>query len=279
MPEKNQIQTWWNRFPMTYGDRHGEVISSPMGTREFFRELDERVFQEARYAHKHPPLFSGIFDYEKFRGKRVLEVGCGMGMLAQRFAEHGAVLTALDLTPQAVRQTRKRFELFGLSGGIFVGDAENLAFPNSFFDFVYSWGVLHHTPDTARTIREIHRVLRPGGETMVMLYHKHSLHRWYDMLVWEGIINLERHFLSREEIVSRYADGKELEGNPLTRTYSRQEGRELFSMFSSVTLEVCGNLESEYRNFLPLIWKYIPGYLRDFYAGKVGWFLLIRAKK
>ena len=104
----------------------------------------------------------------------VLEVGCGLGTDGAQFAKAGANYTGIDLTDAAVDLARRRFELFQLPGTFRVADAERLDFPDNTFDIVYSHGVLHHTPDTAAAVREIHRVLRPGGKAVVMLYHRDS---------------------------------------------------------------------------------------------------------
>jgi ubiquinone/menaquinone biosynthesis C-methylase UbiE len=104
----------------------------------------------------------------------VLEVGCGLGTDGAQFAKAGAVYTGIDLTDAAIDLAKRRFELFQLPGTFRVADAERLDFPDNTFDIVYSHGVLHHTPDTAAAVREVHRVLRPGGKAIVMLYHRDS---------------------------------------------------------------------------------------------------------
>jgi ubiquinone/menaquinone biosynthesis C-methylase UbiE len=114
---------------------------------------------------------------------RGLEIGCGCGSEAERFARAGADYTAVDLTNAAVRITRRRFQLANLDGGFVQGDAENLPFADSSFDLVYSHGVLHHTPDAPRTIREVHRVLSPGGRAVVMLYHRDSFNYHVNLAV------------------------------------------------------------------------------------------------
>jgi ubiquinone/menaquinone biosynthesis C-methylase UbiE len=99
----------------------------------------------------------------------------GLGADHQRFAEVGADLYGIDLTERAVEHTRRRLAMFGLASHLFVGDAEALSFPDGYFDVVYSWGVLHHTPDTPKAVSEMYRVLKPGGTARIMLYHKWSL--------------------------------------------------------------------------------------------------------
>lgn len=116
---------------------------------------------EARYR-----LEPYIFDFAGFataRDQKVLEIGVGLGADHQRFAEAGAALYGIDLTDRAVEHTRHRLAAFGLQSNLAVGDAERLNFADESFDRVYSWGVLHHSPDTANAFAEVHRVLKRGG--------------------------------------------------------------------------------------------------------------------
>ena len=139
-----------------------------MGTPEFFERVEAH-----RYTKEwHIPEAA---DFAGARGLSVLEIGCGLGTDGAQFAQAGAHYTGIDLTEAAIELARKRFELSGLAEGEFrVADAENLDFADDSFDRVYSHGVLHHTPDTARAVAEIHRVLKPGGRAIVMLYHRGS---------------------------------------------------------------------------------------------------------
>lgn len=115
-----------------------------------------------------------LVPFSETTGRRVLEIGCGNGADGTEFARHGAEYTGVDLTPTAVERTRAHFRVLGLKGRFQVDDALGLSFPDESFDFVYSHGVIHHTPDPARAIREVFRVLRPGGQAVVMLYHRRS---------------------------------------------------------------------------------------------------------
>lgn len=109
------------------------------------------------------PFILDFAEFEKYRGKKVLEIGVGLGADHQKFAEAGAELYGIDLTERAVEFVRKRFEIMGLHFHLKTGDAEHLDFPDETFDLVYSWGVIHHTPDTSKAAKEILRVLRGGA--------------------------------------------------------------------------------------------------------------------
>ena len=154
---KERVRSFWQANPCGTKFADAEV-----GTREFF----ERVEKHRYRTEWHIPAAAG---FDKARGLRVLEVGCGLGTDGAQFARAGAVYTGIDLTEAAIGLARRRFELESLPGEFRISDAERLDFPDESFDLVYSHGVLHHTPDTARAVGEVHRVLRPGGRAIVML--------------------------------------------------------------------------------------------------------------
>ena len=132
-----------------------------------------------------------VMGFGKFRGARLLEIGCGMGTDLLQFARGGARCTGVDLTPRSVEITRHRFRLYGMDGAFMIADGERLPFASESFDVVYSNGVLHHTPDTAGAFREVHRVLRPGGVARVMLYHRNSLNYWFEIVLRRGLLGGE----------------------------------------------------------------------------------------
>src|SRR5213083_253852 len=159
---KERVRAFWQAHPCGTKFSDAEI-----GTREFFARIEAH-----RYAKEwHIPEAA---DFAGARGLRAVEIGCGLGTDGVRFAKAGADYTGVDLTDAAIELARKRFELLGLRGELRVSDAENLDFDDESFDLVYSHGVLHHTPDIDAAVREIHRVLKPGGRAMVMLYHRGS---------------------------------------------------------------------------------------------------------
>ena len=230
-------------------------------------------------------------------------MGCGLGTDGAQFAKAGAKYTGIDLTDAAVDLAKRRFELFNLPGTFRVADAERLLFANNSFDIVYSHGVLHHTPDTAAAVREIHRVLRPGGKAVIMLYHRDSynyrvnismlrragvnLLKWnagvklVHMLTGEAEERLREHarllkiqsdYSNSEEFLSQNTDGA---GNPLARVYSRAEARELFKDFARV------ETRSYFLNkrWLPLLGPILPRAVESRLASRWGWHLWIYATK
>jgi ubiquinone/menaquinone biosynthesis C-methylase UbiE len=247
---KGDIREWWAGSPMTYGDVHGnstyhhpdgtvEVVK--LGSRRFFDLADETFYRWNLPHHVSGRPFAALFDYERYRQRPVLEVGCGMGCMAMNWAKYGAKITALDLNPVSIEQTRARFAIFELKGDIREADAEALPFGDRQFAFAYSWGVLHHTPGTRRAIAEIYRVLEPGGRFGVMLYNRKSLLYRFLVRFQEGWVNMEQRFLSETQLASRYGDGERAEGNPHTWPVTPDEvRRDLFASFANVTVEVFG---------------------------------------
>ncbi|MEO8077568.1 MAG: class I SAM-dependent methyltransferase [Acidobacteriota bacterium] len=165
---------------------------------------------------------------EQASGLDVLEIGVGLGADHQLFAQAGAHLSGIDLTQRAVDHARRRLALFGLGSDLRVADAQSLPFGSDSFDIVYSWGVLHHAPDTPRAIEETWRVLRPGGHARVMIYHKRSLVGY--MLWLRYALLAGRAGRSLSDI---YGDHLE---SPGTKAYTIPEARQMFSRFSDVRI-------------------------------------------
>ncbi len=157
-----------------------------------------------------------------------------------------------------------------------ISDGEHLPFRNESFDVVYSNGVLHHTPDTAGAIREVHRVLRPGGTAKVMLYHRNSWNYWVDIVLRRGVLHAD--FLrgrSVAEIMSRVVEYSSHDARPLVKVYSRKEARELFSLFKSVTVEVEQLTRPELRFLSPVVSESTLDRLRKW----IGWNVIVTAVK
>ena len=138
-----------------------------------FSKEDYTFHLEQRY--KLEPQIFDFADFPKFNGKKTLEIGVGLGADHLLLAKNGAILTGIDLTERAVNHTKRRFKLNGQKSKLFVSDAENLPFDDQSFDCIYSWGVIHHSPNTQKCIDEIFRVLKKGGFAKIMVYSKHSL--------------------------------------------------------------------------------------------------------
>ena len=288
---KERVRDFWQQHPC--GTKFSDAA---VGSRDFFDRVAEHRYEK----EWHIPQAA---DFAATRGLKVLEIGCGIGTDGAEFAKAGADYTGIDLTPAAIELAERRFRLDNLPGEFRVSDAERLDFADESFDVVYSHGVLHHTPDIAVAVREIHRVLKPGGRAIVMLYHRGSYNyrigirvlrragagllksesgiRLVHRLTGESIDSLREHAasllnangnLSAAELLNQSTDGA---GNPLARVYSRREARELFKDFREVKLQAY----FLNKRFIPLLGKLLPRSIESALASRWGWHLWIYAKK
>jgi ubiquinone/menaquinone biosynthesis C-methylase UbiE len=264
--EKRRARQQWSEDPCGAIDGREHEL----GTRAFFDEVERRRYEE------YAPWMPSVMGFDRFEGARLLEIGCGMGTDLLQFARGGARCTGVDLTPRSIQITRHRFALYGMAGDFMLADGEHLPFGDESFDVVYSNGVLHHTPDTERAVAEVHRVLRPGGIARVMLYHRHSLNYWGEMILHRGVLRGELlRGRSPEQIMSRYVEYSEHGGCPLVKVYSRREALSLFAPFRETTVEV----EQMIRQELSVLGPLIPESLFRRLRRRLGWNVIISAKK
>lgn len=192
---------------------------------------EQRFRAEANWRYHFEPYIQPFAEFSSGRGRDILEIGVGMGCDHQHWALAGpASLTGIDLSSHSIELTRDRFALFGLKSDLRIADCENLPFSANSFDLVYSWGVLHHSPDTPRAIREVHRVLRPGGTAKIMIYHKWALTGY--MLWLRYALFAGRPMRSLDFIYANYLE------SPGTKAYTESEARALFSDFSKVAVAI-----------------------------------------
>ena len=263
--EKQRAREQWTQDPC--GAVDGRNLE--FGSREFFDAVEKQRYQE------YAPWMPRVMGFDQFSGQRLLEVGCGMGTDLLQFARGGAIVTGVDLTPRSIEISRRHFKLYDVPGNFLLTDGEQLPFPDGSFDVVYSNGVLHHTPNTADAIREVHRVLKPGGIAKVMLYYRHSLNYWGEMILHRGVLRGELLKRSPEEIMSRWVEYSEQEGRPLVKVYSRREARSLFRDFTTVDFAIDQMTRAEFYRLSPMI----PDRLFRFLTKHFGWNLIITARK
>lgn len=279
MSEVREVEQWWAAHPMTYGATHGDAVyddaSLELGSREFFERLDREFYGWNAPLHGDRP-FDRLFPYDSYGADdRVLEIGCGLGTMAMNWARAGVRLTAVDLNETAVAQTRRRFEALGLDGEIEQADARRLPFDDATFSYVYSWGVLHHSPDIDTSFAELMRVLRPGGGFGVMVYNRRSLLHLYRTRYVEGFLHDERRFLDPLELASRYGDAAEQEGNPHTWPMTRRELRAALGRHSDdVRVRTLGtDVDYILHTVLPGLERAVPVSLKKPWARRLGWSL------
>jgi SAM-dependent methyltransferase len=159
----DEIQHYWN-----HRIHDLEMTDHPVGTLAFFDDLDDYRFDKLRYLPQ-------LVDFSAYRGQRLLEVGCGIGTDLARFARGGARVTGVDLAATAIDLARKNLALHGLDAEeLRVANGEALPYADATFDVVYGHGVIQYTADPAQLIRECHRVLKPGGAGIFMVYNRVS---------------------------------------------------------------------------------------------------------
>lgn len=207
-----QVHDYWNVRPCNIRHSNKEV-----GTKAYFDEVEVKK-------HKVEPHILTFAEFERWKGKKVLEIGCGIGTAAVNFARAGAIYTGIDLTENAIQLAKKRFDIEGLDGKFFRMDAEK-ELPEGPFDLVYSFGVIHHTPKPSNVIEKIAQVIHPNGELRLMVYSKWSYKLFwiiknYDDAVWAFDESMD-------QVVAKYSEAQT--GCPVTHTYSFEDVRRLLS--------------------------------------------------
>ena len=153
-----------------YWDQHIHdlaIVTNPVGTPGFFRELDEYRYDKLNYLPR-------LVDFSAYKGKYLLEIGCGVGVDLVRFACAGAIVTGVDLSKTSTELARRNLAQHDLPADLMIMNGEALQFPDNMFDVVYAHGVLQYTADANRMISEIYRVLKPGGDAIMMVYNRNS---------------------------------------------------------------------------------------------------------
>ena len=215
---KEEVRRFWDAKSC------GEVYARGMDMREQFET-------QARERYLLEPDLPKIADFAQGSGKDVLEIGVGMGADHLEWAKSWPrSLCGIDLTERAVAFARERLDLYGFHSDVRIGDAEHLPYGDNAFDIVYSWGVLHHTPDTTQAIREVYRVLRPGGTAKIMIYHRYSI---VGYMLWTryGLL-AARPFRRLDDIYAQHLE------SPGTKAFTVKEAQEMFSQFSEFRAEV-----------------------------------------
>ena len=205
---KSEVKRYWENEVCGTRDLAGDG-----GLARAERTIDIDRYERNRAAFE--PFIAEFADYGRYAGHDVLEIGVGGGADYVKFLEAGARAIGIDLTEAAAGFVRARLESLGLPGDVRVADAENLLFADASFDLVYSYGVLHHSPDTARALAEAYRVLRPGGELKVMVYSDFSM---AGLMLWvmHGLFK-GRPFRGQRDILFRHLE------SPGTKCYGAAE--------------------------------------------------------
>ncbi len=279
MDKTKEVENWWDTNPFTYnGDKGVGKIAEVEAMDLAFFETAERKYRKntdgvTQDADK--PVFSKFVPYASLRGKRVLDIAVGTGFSAVTFAQAGAEVTGIDLTEFAVQATKRNFAVRNLTGTILQMDAQQLNFPDNYFDYVCAHGCLMHMPDTNKAISEIYRVLKPSGEVYAWMYHK-GWHYWFGIIFLRGILagGFFKYGFSSLALTSRYSDGAHQGGNPHTKFFTRSGFRKIFVNHKFSDVKVYANHSAgEWGNWPTRSFKLgflIPASVQRFLSEKAG---------
>jgi 2-polyprenyl-3-methyl-5-hydroxy-6-metoxy-1,4-benzoquinol methylase len=206
------VQTYWNARPCNV--RHSK---KELGTKEYFDEVEARKY----LVEPHIPAFA---EFARWKGKKVLEIGCGIGTDTINFARAGAIVTAVDYSDASIAIAKKRAAVFGCDIAFYCGNAEELSsfVPAETYDLVYSFGVIHHTPHPERVIEEIKKYMDARSVFKIMVYHTLS---W--KVLWILLHYRHGNVFDVANAVARYAEAQE--GCPVVYTYTRKSVRALLA--------------------------------------------------
>ena len=204
----DDVRKYWNSRPCNIRHSRAEV-----GTRRYFDEVEARKY----FVEPHIPEFA---HFERWRGKKVLEIGCGIGTDSINFARHGAAVTVIDVSTESLALCKTRFDQFGLTARFYQGNAEQLAqiVPIEQYDLIYSFGVIHHTPSPYRVIEHIKRFMGPHSELRMMMYSK-----WCWKTAWIVLRYGHGQFWKAAQLVAENSEAQT--GCPVTYTYSGSDIR------------------------------------------------------
>jgi 2-polyprenyl-3-methyl-5-hydroxy-6-metoxy-1,4-benzoquinol methylase len=266
-----EVNAYWNARPCNI--RHSP---KPVGTKEYFDEVEARKY----FVEAHIPGFAA---FDRWKGKKVLEIGCGIGTDTINFARHGAHVTAVDLTEKSLEVARQRARVFGLEDRIrFIqANAEDLSsyVPVEAYDLVYSFGVIHHTPHPERVTEQIKKYVKPDTSIRIMVYN-----RWSWKVLWIALVFGKGQVWKLDRLIAEYSEAQT--GCPVTYSYSRRSGKKLlhdqgFRITSTFVDHIFPYSIPEYVQYrYKKVWyfRWMPRFLFRSLERLFGWHLCLMAR-
>jgi 2-polyprenyl-3-methyl-5-hydroxy-6-metoxy-1,4-benzoquinol methylase len=266
-----RVKEYWDRRPCNI--RHS---TQSIGTKEYFDEVEARKY----FVEPHIP---GFAEFKRWREKKVLEIGCGIGTDTVNFARHGARVTSVDLSEKSLELARQRVGVYGLKEQVqfYRGNAEELSsfVPVEPYDLIYSFGVIHHTPHPQAVLEQLRQYARPGTTVKIMIYHRRSW-KVAGILLTEG----KGQFWKLSELVAKNSEAQT--GCPITYTYTRREGSEMLERHGFHILDV--HVDHifpyripdyvQYRYVKEFYFRWMPPALFHALERGVGWHLCLTAE-
>ena len=261
------VQEFWNRCPCNI--KHSRRL---VGSKEYFNEVEKKRYFVEPHNYTFPEFY-------KWKGKSVLEIGCGIGTDAINFARHGAKLTAIEISQNSLNLSKTRFRVFGLSAELLHGNAEFLSsfVPVKPYDLIYSFGVIHHTPNPKNMLEEIKKYCDKDTEIKIMLYAKWSW-KALEIIIKYGKLQ----FWKVEKLVQKYSEAQT--GSPFTYCYSKSEIVKLMDGYKIISIEKTHIFPYRVDKYLnqkydkTWYFKYMPSFLFTMLKRLFGRHLLITAK-
>jgi len=282
-------KSWWENNPMNYSwdiknKWNPETPELNKTTADFFNKIDKIFFEISNIFISEDLIpFDKIIKYSSLKNSKILEIGCGMGTHAELLCKNVEDIdyTGIDITKKAVELTKKRFELKNINGKVIQADAESIPFENETFDYVWSWGVIHHSKNTESIITEIWRVLKPGGKCNIMIYNKNSLRYYLYGGFFKGIICGKLLTKTLYEINMEFTDGF------FARHFTKNELQNILEKNNFIIKNIYTLPETDHLPFpggyrLKKFNLKLINILINFFIKKFGWFLIaefIKIKK
>lgn len=266
-----QVKNFWNHRPCNI--RHSP---KPVGTREYFDEVEARKY----FVEPHIPRFA---EFDRWGGKKVLEIGCGIGTDTINFARHGALVTAVELSEKSLEIAKERAKIYSLQERVrfYLGNAEELRtfVPAEPYDLIYSFGVIHHTPSPERVVDQIRYYTHPDSVIKMMVYHRYS---W--KVLWIFLSYGKGQFWRLDELVARYSEAQT--GCPVTYTFTRSQVKRLLEEhgFHVTHIQVDHIFPyripdyTQYRYVKEWYFRWTPQFLFRWLEQRFGWHLCVTAR-